>query len=42
MVMSTILFLRQGRDEPTEAYYRIFEADISTAGLENVTQQPTW
>ena len=27
----TILCLRQGRDETTEAYYRRFEASISTA-----------
>ena len=30
----TILCTRQVRDEPTEAYYRIFEADISTDDLE--------
>ena len=30
----TILCLRQGRDKATEAYYRIFEAAISTAELE--------
>ena len=29
MAMSTILLLRQEIDEPTEDYYRIFEADIS-------------
>ena len=34
MVMRTILCIRQGRDEPTEAYYIIFEATISTAELE--------
>ena len=34
MAMRTILCLRQGRDEPTEAYYRRFEAAISTAELE--------
>ena len=32
--MQTIFCLRQGRYEPTEAYYRRFEADISTAELE--------
>ena len=31
MVMRTIFCLRQGRDEPTEAYYRQFEAAISTS-----------
>ena len=35
IVMRTILCLRQGRDEPTEAYYWQFEASISTAELEN-------
>ena len=35
MAMRTIFCLRQGRDEPTEAYYRRFEAAISTTGLEN-------
>ena len=34
MATRTILFLRQGIDELTEAYYRRFEADISTAELE--------
>ena len=34
MDMRTILCLRQGIDKPTEAYYRIFEAAISTAELE--------
>ena len=34
MVMSTTLCLRQGRDNPMEAYYRRFEATISMAGLE--------
>ena len=34
MEMRTIFFLRQGINEPTEAYYRLFEADISTAELE--------
>ena len=33
MDMSTIFCLRQGRDKPTEAYCRIFEAAISTADL---------
>ena len=33
IVMRTILCLRQGRDEPTEAYYRQFEAAISTSEL---------
>ena len=33
--MRTIFYLRQGRYEPTEAYYRLFEAAISTAELEN-------
>ena len=39
MAMRTILCLRQGIDKPTEEYYRIFEAAISTADLEkfNVT-----
>ena len=31
--MSTILCLRQGRDKPTEAYYRSFKAAISTVEL---------
>ena len=35
MAMRTIFYLRQGRDEPTESYYRLFEADISTDELEN-------
>ena len=35
MAMRTIFYLRQGRYEPTEAYYRLFEAAISTAELEN-------
>ena len=34
MAMITIFYLRQGIDEPTEAYYRRFEAAISTAELE--------
>ena len=33
MSMRTIFCLRQGRDEPTEAYCRQFEAAISTAEL---------
>ena len=33
MSMSTILYLRKGRDEPTETYSRIFEAAISAADL---------
>ena len=33
MATRTILFLRQGRDNPTDAYYRIFEAAISTDDL---------
>ena len=33
--MRTILCLRQGRDKHKEAYYRIFEAAISTADMEN-------
>ena len=33
MAMRTIFCLRQGIDEPTEAYYRQFEAFISTAEL---------
>ena len=33
MSMITIFCLRQGRDEPTEVYYRRFEAAISTAKL---------
>ena len=33
MEMRTIFFLRQGIDEPTEAYYILFEVDISTAEL---------
>ena len=34
MAMRTIFYLRQVRDKPTEAYYRRFEAAISTAELE--------
>ena len=34
MEMRTIFCTRQGTDEPTEVYYRKFEADISTAKLE--------
>ena len=34
MAMRNILCLRQGKDEPMEAYYRIFEAAISTADME--------
>ena len=34
MAMRTILFMIQGRYKSTEAYYRIFEAAISTADLE--------
>ena len=34
MATRTVFSLRQGRDEPTEAYYRLFEAAISTAELE--------
>ena len=33
MATRTIFCLRQGRDEPTEAYYRPFEAAISTSEL---------
>ena len=35
--MRTIFFLRQGRDEPMEAYYRRFESAISTAELAKFT-----
>ena len=34
MAMMTIFCLIQGKDEPTEDYYRIFEAAISTSELE--------
>ena len=34
MDMGTILYLRQVWDKPTGAYYRIFEASISTSDLE--------
>ena len=34
MATRTIFCLRQGRDEPTEVYSRIFEAAISTDDLE--------
>ena len=34
MAMRTILWLIQGIDDPTEAYYRQFEAAISMAELE--------
>ena len=34
MSTRTILCLRQGRDEPTEMYYRRFDAAISPAKLE--------
>ena len=39
--MRNILWLIQGRYDPTEAYYRQFEAAISTSGLEkyNATTQ---
>ena len=33
MAMRTILCLRQGIDEPMEAYYKIFEVTISTSEL---------
>ena len=33
MAMRTILCMRQGRDKPTEAYYKIFEAAISMSHL---------
>ena len=33
--MRTIFYLRQGIEDPTEAYCRRFEESISTAGLEN-------
>ena len=41
MAMRNILYLRQGIDKPTEAYNRIFEAEISTDDLEkcNATTQ---
>ena len=32
--MRTIFCLKQGRDEPTEEYYRQFEAAVSTSELE--------
>ena len=35
MSMRTIFCLIQGRDEPTEVYHRIFEAEISIDVLEN-------
>ena len=38
MSMRTILCLSQGRDEPTEMYYRRFEAAISTAELEKCNE----
>ena len=34
MAMRAILFQREGRDKPAEAYCRIFEAAISKAELE--------
>ena len=33
MAIITIFCMRKGRDKPTEAYYRQFEAAISTAEL---------
>ena len=33
MAMRTILCLKQGRDDPKKAYYRRFEAAISTDEL---------
>ena len=35
MAIRTIFCLKRERYKPTEAYYRISEADISTAELEN-------
>ena len=37
MFMRTIFCLRQGQDEPTESYYRSFEAAISTSYTEKWT-----
>ena len=37
MNILAIFFLRQGRDEPTKAYYRRFEASISTTELSKCT-----
>ena len=34
MVMRTIFCMIQGRDDPTEGYYRLFEADRSSSELE--------
>ena len=34
--MGTIFYLKQGRGEPTEAYYRKFEASISMSDLEKI------
>ena len=33
MAMRTIFCLRQGQDNPVEAYYRRFEATISTSDV---------
>ena len=34
MAMRTIFCIRQGKEEPTEAYYRRFEASVSMNELE--------